>query len=156
MIMQEDYISKIRKHLGHDPMLIPHAVAIVFNEHNEALIEVRQDDGYLDFPGGAIDIAEELEDALKRELFEETSLIADEIELFKIYSGELTRYKYMNGDVIYGVDIFYIVKKYHGQLKTQENEVKELKFMKLEDINRPVSSRNKQVVQDLKEYAKRS
>ena len=95
MIMQEDYISKIRKHLGHEPILIPHAVAIVFNEQNDVLIEVRQDDGFLDFPGGAIDIAEEVEDALKRELFEETGLIADEIELFKIYSGELTRYKYM-------------------------------------------------------------
>ena len=82
--MQEDYISKIRKHLGHEPILIPHAVAIVFNEQNDVLIEVRQDDGFLDFPGGAIDIAEEVEDALKRELFEETGLIADEIELFKI------------------------------------------------------------------------
>ena len=154
--MQEDYISKIRKHLGHEPILIPHAVAIVFNEQNDVLIEVRQDDGFLDFPGGAIDIAEEVEDALKRELFEETGLIADEIELFKIYSGELTRYKYMNGDVIYGVDIFYIVKKYRGQLKAQENEVKELKFMKLEDIIRPVSLRNKQVIKDLQQYVKRS
>ena len=154
--MQEDYISKIRKHLGHEPILIPHAVAIVFNEQNDVLIEVRQDDGFLDFPGGAIDIAEEVEDALKRELFEETGLIADEIELFKIYSGELTRYKYMNGDVIYGVDIFYIVKKYRGQLKAQENEVKELRFMKLEDIIRPVSLRNKEVINDLQQYVKRS
>jgi len=150
----EDYLTKIRKAIGHDPMLIPHAAVILFNSDNEVLIEERMDDGYLDFPGGAIDIKEEVEEAAKRELYEETGLIADELNFFKIYSGPITRYEYKSGDVIYGVDIFYICRKYHGALVPQESEVKELKFMKLDDIIHPLSIRNKQVVKDLKEYVK--
>ena len=151
----DDYIKKIRKYIGHEPMLIPHAVVIVLNEKNEALVEVRADDGYHDFPGGAIDINETVEEAAKRELYEETGLIADELEEFKIYSGEITKYTYFSGDVIYGVDIFYICRKWHGVLKPQLVEVSSLKFMNIDDIKGPISIRNQQVVKDLKEYVKR-
>ena len=147
----EDFIKKVRKVIGHEPMLLPHAVVILFNEQNEILIEVRADDGYLDFPGGTVDINEEVIMTAKRELFEETGLIADELEPFNIYSGEITRYQYTSGDITYGVDVVYICKKYHGELKPQQEEVKELRFMKLSDIKGKLSPRNKQIVKDLYE-----
>ncbi len=147
----EDYIKKVRKVIGHEPMLLAHAVVILFNEQNEILIEERADDGYLDFPGGTVDMAEEVIVTAKRELLEETGLVADELELFNIYSGEITRYQYTSGDITYGVDIVYICKKYHGELKPQKEEVKELKFMKLSDIKGKLSPRNKQIIKDLYE-----
>ena len=147
----KDFIKKVRKVIGHEPMLLPHAVVILFNEQNEILIEVRADDGYLDFPGGTVDMNEEVIMTAKRELFEETGLIADELELFNIYSGEITRYQYTSGDITYGVDVVYICKKYHGELKPQQEEVKELRFMKLSDIKGKLSPRNKQIVKDLYE-----
>ena len=146
----EDYIQKIRKVIGHDPMLLPHAVVIVFDEDNKILVETRADDHYLDFPGGNVEIAEEVETTAKRELFEETGLIADELELFKIYSGEITKYTYFNKDVIYGVDIVYLCHQYHGELKTDPKEVSELRFLDVNDINGPLSPRNKQIIMDLK------
>ena len=147
----EDFIKKVRKVIGHEPMLLPHAVVILFNEQNEILIEVRADDGYLDFPGGTVDMNEEVIMTAKRELFEETGLIADELEPFNIYSGEITRYQYTSGDITYGVDVVYSCKKYHGELKPQQEEVKELRFMKLSDIKGKLSPRNKQIVKDLYE-----
>ena len=147
----EDFIKKVRKVIGHEPMLLPHAVVILFNEQNEILIEVRADDGYLDFPGGTVDMNEEVIMTAKRELFEETGLIADELEPFNIYSGEITRYQYTSGDITYGVDVVYICKKYHEELKPQQEEVKELRFMKLSDIKGKLSPRNKQIVKDLYE-----
>ena len=147
----KDFIKKVRKVIGHEPMLLPHAVVILFNEQNEILIEVRADDGYLDFPGGTVDMNEEVIMTAKRELFEETGLIADELEPFNIYSGEITRYQYTSGDITYGVDVVYICKKYHGELKPQQEEVKELRFMKLSDIKGKLSPRNKQIVKDLYE-----
>ena len=147
----EDYIKKVRKVIGHEPMLLAHAVVILFNEQNEILIEERADDGYLDFPGGTVDMAEEVIVTAKRELLEETGLVADELELFNIYSGEITRYQYTSGDITYGVDIVYVCKKYHGELKPQKEEVKQLKFMKLSDIKGKLSPRNKQIIKDLYE-----
>ena len=131
-------------------MLIPHAVVILLDKDNKVLFEVRADDDYLDFPGGSVDMGEEVIEAAKRELYEETGLIADELELFDVYSGPITKYTYFNQDVIYGVDTFYVCKKYHGELKPQKEEVKELLFLDVNSINGKLSPRNKKVIEDIK------
>ena len=148
--MNDDYIKRIRKLIGHEPMLIPHAVVILLDKDNKVLFEVRADDGFLDFPGGSVDMGEEVIEAAKRELYEETGLIADELELFDVYSGSITKYTYFNQDVIYGVDTFYVCKKYHGELKPQKEEVKELLFLDVNSINGKLSPRNKKVIEDIK------
>lgn len=148
--MSDDYIKHIRKLIGHEPMLIPHAVVILFNEENKVLFEVRADDGYLDFPGGSVDMAEEVIETAKRELYEEAGLIADELELFDVYSGPITKYTYFNKDVIYGVDTFYVCRKYHGELNPQKEEVKELVFLDVNSVNGKLSPRNKKVIEDIK------
>ena len=71
--------------------------------------------------------------------------------MFKIYTGEITKYTYSNGDVIYGIDVVYLVRKYHGELKPQKEEVNSLNFVKLENIKGKLSPRNTQIIKDLKE-----
>ena len=145
----DDYLKELRKRTNHMPLLLPHSVVVLFNEQGEVLLEERSDDGYFDFPGGGIDLKETAEDAARRELLEETGLIADELELFKVYSGEITHYVYFNGDEIYGVDLVYICNQYHGEFKPQLEEVKTLKFYNLQDMPEKMSIRNRQIVIDL-------
>ena len=145
----EDYLKKLREKVGHMPLVLPHAVVVVFNERGEVLLEERSDDGYFDFPGGGIDLKESGEEAAKRELFEETGLIADKLVLFNVYTGEVTHYVYFNGDEIYGVDLVYLCDKYHGELKPQLEEVKSLRFYDLKDMPDKMSIRNKAIVNDL-------
>ena len=145
----DDYIKELRKRTNHMPLVLPHSVVVLFNEDGKVLLEERSDDGYFDFPGGSIDLKESAEDAAKRELYEETGLIADELELFKVYSGEITHYVYFNGDEIYGVDLVYICRKYHGEQNPQLEEVKELKFYDLKNMPNKMSIRNKQIIIDL-------
>ena len=145
----EDYLKELRKRTNHMPLLLPHSVVVLFNDKGEVLLEERSDDGFFDFPGGGIDLKEKAEDAAKRELVEETGLIADELELFKVYSGEITHYVYFNGDEIYGIDLVYICRNYHGTLKPQPEEVKSLKFYSLKDMPSKMSIRNKQIILDL-------
>lgn len=146
-----DYIKELRKRTNHMPLVLPHSVVVLFNEKGEILLEERSDDGYFDFPGGSIDLKESAEDAARRELLEETGLVADELELFKVYSGEITHYVYFNGDEIYGVDLVYLCHKYHGEMKPQLSEVKNLKFFSVDNIPEKMSIRNKQIIKDLKE-----
>lgn len=146
-----DYVKELRKVVGNAPLLIPHAVTIVINDKNEILFEVRSDDGYLDFPGGAIEIGEEIEAAAKRELFEETGVVANSLELFKVYSGEITHYIYKNGNEIYGIDFMFIVRDYKGELKPELSEVSEIKYIPLNDVPlEKLSIRNKKIIEDLK------
>ena len=99
-----DYLKELREKVGHMPMVLPHSVVIVINNQNKILLEERADDGFYDFPGGGIDLKESAEEAAARELKEETGLIANRLDFFKLYSGEITHYVYFNGDEIYGVD----------------------------------------------------
>jgi len=144
-----DYIKELRKRTNHMPLVLPHSVVVLFNDKNQVLLEERADDGYFDFPGGSIDLKESAEEAAKRELFEETGLIADELVLLKVYSGEITHYVYFNGDEIYGVDLVYICKKYHGKLTPQKEEVNNLQFYDLECMPDKMSIRNKQIIKDI-------
>ena len=145
----EDYLKELRKRTKHMPLLIPHSIVILFNKEGQVLLEERADDGYFDFPGGGIDLKEEADKAAYRELLEETGLVADELNLFKVYSGEITHYVYFNGDEIYGIDLVYTCHKYHGELIPQKEEVKTLKFYDLKNMPEKMSIRNKRIVEDL-------
>lgn len=144
-----DYLKDLREKTGHMPLVLPHAVVIIINNQNEILLEERADDGFFDFPGGGIDLKETAEEAAARELKEETGLIANRLELFKVYSGEITHYVYFNGDEIYGVDCVYICRDYFGELKPQLSEVKRLFFCSLDKMPEKMSPRNKQIIKDL-------
>ena len=131
--------------------VIPHSVTVVVNENNEYLLEERADDGFFDFPGGRIEEGETPKEAAERELLEETGLIVDESILFEVLTGEVTYYKYWNGNEIYGVDNIFVVRKYHGELKPQQEEVKRLVYVKLDDMPLDkMSKRNHQIIKDLK------
>jgi len=80
-----------------------------------------------------------VEDAAKRELLEETGLIADKLELFGVFSGADTHYIYPNGDEVSNVDIVYICRRYHGTLKPQADEVDELRFFAPNEIPENIS-----------------
>lgn len=147
------YLLNLRKVVGHRPLVVACSVALVFNDKHEVLLEKRADDQMLDFPGGSIELNEEASQTAKRELLEETSLTADSLTLFNVYSGQIAYYKYSNNDEIYGVDIVYLVNKVSGELKKQEDEVLNLSYYQLEKIPKNLlSPRNQKIIADLIAY----
>ena len=77
---------------------------------------------------------EPVEEAAKRELYEETGLIANKLELFGVFSGPDLHYIYPNGDEVSNVDIVYLCKDYSGELKCQDSEVSDLRFFPLDRL----------------------
>ena len=128
------YIMDLRKIVGHRPLLQVGASVIVVDEENRVLLQLRSDNHCWGYAGGSVELDEPVEEAAKRELFEETGLIAQELELFGVFSGKDTHYVYPNGDEVSNIDIVYICRKYTGALICQEGEVDKLKFFKSNEL----------------------
>ena len=143
------YIMDLRKIVGHRPLLQVGASVIVEDKEGRILLQLRSDNHCWGYAGGLVELDEDVEEAAKRELFEETGLIAKELTLFGVFSGKDTHYVYPNGDEVSNVDIVYICKDYSGDLLCQEGEVDALKFFPIDQIPDNIS---KPIEKQLKQY----
>ena len=125
------YIREMRKYVGHAPIMAVAAMGILYNEQRGILLERRSDTGEWCTPGGAIELGESLEDALKREIKEETNLEFINPKLFDIKAN--VHMIYPNGDEVYYTDIVYEINEFWGELKHDE-ESKELRFFSLNNL----------------------
>ena len=82
------YISDLRKKVGHDRIIMVGATAWVENEKGEVLMQLRSDTNDWSLPGGSTEMGETVEEAVKRELLEETGLVCEGAELIGIFSGK--------------------------------------------------------------------
>ena len=131
----------LRRIVGKRPLLQCAASVIIINEHGELLLGKRTDNQKWGYAGGSMNLGESVEDCARRELLEEMNLIADELEFFMINSGEETHYIYPNGDEVYNVEIVYLCRKYHGDMRPQESELSELRFFspeQLPEVSEPI------------------
>ena len=74
-----DYILDLRKIVGHRPLLQVGASVIVEDETGRILLQLRHDNHCWGYPGGSVELDEVVEDAARRELLEETGLVAGEM-----------------------------------------------------------------------------
>ena len=143
------YIAEMRKLVGHRTVMQCAASIICVDGHGRLLLGKRTDNHLWGYSGGSVEIDEAAEDCARRELQEEMGLIAEEIEFFCVNSGPETHYVYPNGDEVSNIEIIYLCRKYHGELRMQESEIEELRFFDPEEISldmisppiRPVISR---------------
>ncbi len=145
-----NYIMDLRKLVGHRPLLQVGASVIVENKKEQILLQKRTDNHCWGYAGGSVELDEVVEEAAKRELYEETGLIAESMELFGIFSGKDTHYIYPNGDEVSNVDIVYICKQYSGELRCQIEEVEELCFFSADDLPNNISPPIRKVVEEWK------
>lgn len=133
------YIMWLRSFVGHKPLLQCGAGVIVENEKGEILLIKRTDNNCWGYAGGSVELGEKVEDTARRELLEETGLIAEELELFSVFSGKDTHYIYPNGDEVHNIDIVYICKKFRGNINVDKSEASEACFFNISDIPESIS-----------------
>ena len=135
----KEYLKNLRKMVGHMPILVCGASVIVINENDEILLQLRKDNNHWGYPGGSVDINEVVEEAAKRELLEETGIVANTLELFGIFSGKELYYIYPHGDEISNVDIVYICKDYSGVAQADMVESVDVKYFALDELPDDIS-----------------
>jgi 8-oxo-dGTP pyrophosphatase MutT (NUDIX family) len=120
------YIQNIRKKVGHDRVIAVGAGVFVYRD-GKVLLQKRKDNLCWALHGGVVEMGERVEDTAKRELFEETGLVANKLELLGIFSGDDRMYTYPNGDEVYLIGIVYVCNDFSGDFLSETDETLELK-----------------------------
>jgi mutator protein MutT len=109
-------------------------IAIIINENDELLVATRAHEpvkGTLDLPGGFVDLDETGEEAVIREVKEETHLDISEIKyMFSIPN----KYIY-SGFEVQTLDLVYLCKVNNTQGLQAEDDVANLQFIKISELD---------------------
>ncbi len=108
--------------------------SVIIYKDNKVLLQQRKDNKCWGYAGGRVEYGEVIEAAAKRELLEETGLIANKIVLFDVFSGPEMEYTYPDGNTVSIIDIVYLCNDFSGELKPQASEVLDLKWFDMEKI----------------------
>ncbi|WP_112179860.1 MULTISPECIES: NUDIX hydrolase [Paraliobacillus] len=144
-----DYIQHLRSMVGNEKVIMVVSGAFVFDRENRVLMQKRSDNGQWGLPGGFMDLGESVQGTAKREVYEETGLLLEELELFGIYSGPQYDKTFSNGDQVSLVLISFICKKYSGELVESNEESLQNKFYSLDELPECIFTEHKMLIDDL-------
>ncbi|WP_427109844.1 NUDIX hydrolase [Lysinibacillus xylanilyticus] len=128
-----EYYKYLRQYVGHRPIILPGSVVIILNEQNDLLLQKRHD-GYWGLPGGLMDLGESFEEVAKREVFEETGLVVENLKLLNVFSGSKYYFKVPNGDELYSVTAVYYTKDISGEMKIDYSESEKMQYFSINDL----------------------
>lgn len=142
------YVEDLRLLIGNKAINLVATAVVVVNEVNEILLQKRREPyGSWGLPGGLIELGESTELAGKREVFEETGIIVEDLRLIGVFSGEEDNYiKLKNNDEYYVVLITYYTKCFTGTLCADGDETLECKFFDISKIPDKLLERHKAVI----------
>lgn len=121
----------------------------VIDEQERLLLMKRSDNGCWGFPGGSTEPGEVVEEAARRETFEEVNLTIEEMSLFGVFSGPELYYKYPNGDEVYNVTIMFLSRDWEGEIKLN-HEHTEWRWFSANEIPEDVSPPIRPIMEQFK------
>ncbi|MGM7684905.1 NUDIX hydrolase [Cytobacillus sp. Hm23] len=142
------YVEDLRKVIGHRPIILVGSVVLLINDQDEILLQKRKEPyGVWGLPGGLMELAESAEETAKREVYEETGITVDSLELINVFSGNDNYCKLQNGDEFYVVTIAYYSYDFSGVVKTNVEEGLETVFFPLRSLPEKLVGSHRKMVQ---------
>ncbi|MBO1580738.1 NUDIX domain-containing protein [Bacillus sp. XF8] len=121
------YYKQIREKLGSDLIFMPSVAAIIKNDLGEILFQYPGDE-YWSLPAGAIELGETPEEAVVREVWEETGLQVKVKEIIGIFGGRGFRHTYSNGDQVEYIVVVFECEVVGGELVAIDGESLKLQY----------------------------
>ena len=128
-----NYIGSLRSIIGTRPIIAPGSAIIVMNKENELLLQLRSDTNDWGIPGGGMELGDSFEDTAKKELYAETGLITNHLEILGVASGKEFYYKFPHGDEIYNATVIFKAGEISGNMK-KDVESLELSYFSLDSL----------------------
>ena len=121
------YMKELRELVGTRQLLIP-SVAAIIRDGDTILLQKRADDGEWSMPAGAIDPGESPQEAIVREVYEETGLHVTPLKIAGVFGGTKFRHTYPNGDMLEYTIVVFECGIISGELACVDGESLELQY----------------------------
>src|SRR5882672_742486 len=130
-----DYVRRVRAKMGNEFLLMPSVTGLVFDaERRVLLVRPSRRDNVWVAPGGAVDPDEAPQDALVREVWEETGLLVEPIQLRGVFGGPEYRVWYANGDEVGYTMAVYQCRVTGGSLNADGDEIAEARYFSVGEL----------------------
>nr|WP_214767267.1 MULTISPECIES: NUDIX hydrolase [unclassified Exiguobacterium] len=142
-----NYVKSIRDLVGPTPLILVGAVVLVIKEGQILLEQRDEEQARFGLPGGLMEWEESTEETARRELFEETGLVAKTLKLLGVYSGKNYVTTLANGDVFQSVTLAYVASDTSGTLRVSDESVA-LTYVSLTDLPDNIVGSHLLMIQD--------
>ena len=123
-----DFVLSLRERIGHDPLPLVGATAVVFRDE-KVLLGKRADNGAWQTIAGIVEPGEEPADAAARECLEEAGVVVHVDRLALVQ--QLPRITYANGDQVDYLDVVFRCSWVSGEPHPADGELTEVGFYDL-------------------------
>ncbi|UZX02358.1 NUDIX domain-containing protein [Arthrobacter sp. CDRTa11] len=115
-----DYILKLRKKIGNDPLWVPGVRGVVVDGQDRILLAQRVDNGQWALISGMLEPGEHPARGLVREIFEETAVVVEPERVVSV--GAVGPFTYPNGDVCEFLDVVFRCRYVSGTARINDDE----------------------------------
>jgi 8-oxo-dGTP pyrophosphatase MutT (NUDIX family) len=129
-----DQIRELRSLIGTRLLQVPSVAAIIRDADGGILLQLRSRNGRWGLPSGAIDPGETPEEAVVREVREETGLEVEPLRLLGVFSGRNFRYTYDNGDEVEYMVALFECRVVGGQAGDFDDETLEVRCFSPDEV----------------------
>lgn len=130
-----DYIKNLRAKIGNDLLLLPGVTAVVINERDEVLLQLRRDTGTWAPPSGGVEPGETVAQCAIREVLEETGIdILPEV-IVAVLSGADYNVTYPNGDQMASVTTVFRCRPVDDSSpRVNDDESRDIRYFKCDAL----------------------
>ncbi|MBD1536664.1 NUDIX domain-containing protein [Arthrobacter sp. S1_S22] len=115
-----DYVLKLRKKIGNDPLWVPGVRGVVVDAAGRVLLAQRADNRQWALVSGMLEPGEQPARGLVREIFEETAVVAEPERVVSV--GAVGPFTYPNGDVCEFLDVVFLCRYVSGTARVNDDE----------------------------------
>jgi 8-oxo-dGTP diphosphatase len=133
--------------------ILPAVSAIILNEKREVLLQRRKDTKKWCIISGHVEFGESVEEAMIREVLEETNVKSEVVRLIGVYSSpDYTTYFYADRTVQYVVTYFEVKLKEQIQPGLSNSESEEFAYFPLDKLPKEIDLINPNWLSDALDY----
>lgn len=128
------YLTDLRKLIGNRLILLPAVAAVIHDEAGRLLLQEKSSGEAWSLPAGAIEPGETPQEAITREVMEETGLAVTSTSILGVFGGREFRYVYPNGDQVEYVVTLFKCRVGDGSGAWTDSETKSIRYFTQNDM----------------------